>query len=86
MPGIVGITPSNSDNELLERMISSIRHEEWYRIDKYHDSLFGIARVHLGIFNPEPQPIFNEDKSLCIFMDGKIYDSDEERILLTGSG
>jgi asparagine synthase (glutamine-hydrolysing) len=38
-----------------------------------------MARVHLGIFNPEPQPIFNEDKSLFIFMDGKIYDYDKEK-------
>jgi asparagine synthase (glutamine-hydrolysing) len=78
MPGIIGVIPLSLDNELLEHMISSIRHEEWYRIDKYFDPFFGIARVHLGIFNPEPQPIFNEDKSLCIFMDGKIYDYDEE--------
>jgi len=86
MPGIVGITPLSSDDELLEHMISSIKHEEWYQIDKYHDSLFGIARVHLGIFNSEPQPIFNEDKSLCIFMDGKIYDYDEELIKLKDNG
>ena len=86
MPGIVGITPSNLDNELLEHMISSIKHEEWYGLDKYYDSLFGIARVHLGTFNPEPQPIFNEDKSLCIFMDGKIYDYDEELLKLKDKG
>jgi len=78
MPGIVGIIPSGLDNELLEHMISSLMHEEWYQIDKYLDSFFGVARVHLGIFNPEPQPIFNEDKSLCIFMDGKIYDYKKE--------
>jgi asparagine synthase (glutamine-hydrolysing) len=86
MPGIVGITPSNLGNKLLEHMISSVRHEEWYRIEKYLDSFFGIARVHLGIFNPESQPIFNEDKSLCIFMDGKIYDYDEELPKLKAEG
>jgi len=86
MPGIVGITPSNLDNELFEHMISSIKHEEWYQIDKYLDSFFGIARVHLGIFNPGSQPIFNEDKSLCIFMDGKIYDYDEELLKLKAKG
>lgn len=86
MPGIIGIIPSNLDNELSEHMISSIRHEEWYRIDKYLDSFFCIARVHLGIFNPEPQPIFNEDKSLCIFMDGKIYDYNKEYLKLKAKG
>ncbi|KAF5437635.1 asparagine synthase (glutamine-hydrolyzing) [Candidatus Methanophagaceae archaeon] len=86
MPGIVGIISSNVDNELLEQMISSLRHEKWYKVDKYLDSFFGIARVHLGIFNPEPQPIFNEDKSLCIFMDGKIYGYDDEMNELKSEG
>ena len=77
MPGIVGVVPYDSDS-LLERMISSIRYEDWYQINKYSDSFFGIARVHLGIFNPEQQPIFNDDKTLCIFMEGKIYDYEKE--------
>jgi asparagine synthase (glutamine-hydrolysing) len=34
--------------------------------------------VHLGIWNPEPQPIFNEDRSACIFFDGKIYGYEAE--------
>ena len=42
--------------------------------------------MHLGIYNPEPHPIFNEDRSLCIFMDGKIYDYDEELIKLKAKG
>ena len=79
MPGIVGIVSNNStEEELLERMIDSVKHKEWQQIDKQVESPFNIARVHLGIFNPEPQPIFNEDKSLCIFMYGKIYGYEEE--------
>jgi asparagine synthase (glutamine-hydrolysing) len=79
MPGLVGIVSEDGMNEqLLDRMVDSIKHEEFHRVDKYIGSHFGIARVHLGIFNPESQPIFNEDKSLCIFMDGKIYDYEEE--------
>jgi asparagine synthase (glutamine-hydrolysing) len=79
MPGIVGFVSNNStEEELLDRMIDSVKHKEWQRIDKYAEPPFNIARVHLGIFNPEPQPIFNEDKTLCIFMYGKIYDYEEE--------
>jgi len=75
MPGLVGIVSSNGvDGQLLDRMIDSLEHERSYRVDKYLSPGFGIARIHLGIFNPESQPVFNEDKSLCIFMDGKIYD------------
>ncbi len=74
MPGLAGIVQSNADNRhLLDKMINSMRHRQGYRLDSYHDSFFDIARLHLGIFNPESQPIFNEDNSLCIFMEGKIY-------------
>ena len=79
MPGLVGIISENVvDEQLLDRMVNSLKHEKFYRVDKYISSNFGFSRVHLGIFNPEPQPIFNENKSLCIFMDGKIYDYGEQ--------
>ena len=87
MPGLVGIVSENVvDEQLLNRMVESLKHEEFYRVDKYISSNFGIARVHLGIFNPDPQPIFNEDKSLCIFMDGKIYDYEEQLNELKNKG
>lgn len=74
MPGLVGIVSSSGvDGQLLDRMVDSLEHEKSYRVDKYISPGFGIARIHLGIFNPESQPVFTEDKSLCIFMDGKIY-------------
>jgi asparagine synthase (glutamine-hydrolysing) len=75
MPGLVGIVWNKTvDEPLLDNMANSIKHEEWHRLDKYADSFFGGARVSLGTFNPEPQPIFNEDGTICIFMYGKIYD------------
>jgi len=76
MPGICCIAQREGfdEHQLLASMANSIKHEEWYLTDRYSGPFFGIARVHLGIFNPEPQPIFNEDKSLLIFMDGKIFD------------
>lgn len=69
MPGIIGIIPQRN-GQLLDDMVDSITHEEWYSVDRHMGSFFDVARVHLGVFNPEPQPTFNEDKSLCIFMDG----------------
>ncbi|GAI14570.1 unnamed protein product, partial [marine sediment metagenome] len=59
-------------------MADSIRHKPWQKVDKYTEPPFNIARVDLGIFNPEPQPIFNEDKTLCLFMYGKIYGYEQE--------
>ena len=85
MPGLVGLVSGDvRDEQLLDRMIGSIRHEQWYQIDKYIDPPFSIARVHLGTFNPQPQPIFNEDRTLCLFMEGKIYGYDEEKKRLEG--
>src|SRR5450759_4228492 len=79
MPGITGIISENVlDEKLLDRMINSLKHEEFHQVDKYFSQHFACARIHLGIFNPEKQPIFNEDRSLCILLDGKIYDYKEE--------
>lgn len=87
MPGLVGIFSKNKvDEYFINKMINSIKHYDYFKTDKFVESNFGSARVHLGIFNPEPQPIFNEDKSLCIFMDGKIYDYETERKKLTEKG
>jgi asparagine synthase (glutamine-hydrolysing) len=75
MPGLIGFVHKNSSNgKILEKMINSMKHEDFYKVDKFSNSSLGIARVHLNIFNPESQPFFNEDGSLCIFFDGKIYD------------
>jgi len=40
----------------------------------------------LGILNPEAQPIFNEDGSLGIFMDGEVYDYDKQKTKLESNG
>jgi len=65
-------------------MVDSLKHKERYHVDKYFAAPFGIARVHLGIFNPEPQPTFRKDR--FIVFDGKIYgyDSDKEKLKRKG--
>ncbi len=79
MPGLIGIISDNALNEqLLDRMVNSSKHEEFHRVDKYFSQYFACARIHLGIFNPEMQPVFNQDRSLCICIDGKMYGYKEE--------
>lgn len=83
MPGLLGFIHKNSikktnNKNIIEKMIDSIMHESFYKVDKYINSSLGLARVHLDTFNPEKQPIFNGDGSLCIFFDGKIYDYNED--------
>jgi len=80
MPGIICIIDDEKrDESLIDNMCSSIKHEPWYKLEKYVFQQFAVARVHLGIVNPEPQPIFNEDKSLYIFMDGEIFGYETEK-------
>ena len=86
MPGIVAIIGKNIDEKLLSRMTRSIVHEKWQLTDLFWQPPLAIGRVHLGIVNPEPQPIFNESKSICVFMDGEIYGSEEERKQLEKHG
>ncbi|MBC7249629.1 MAG: 7-cyano-7-deazaguanine synthase, partial [Anaerolineae bacterium] len=82
MPGLVGVIGEMSPgirDKLLKDMIRAIRHEDWYQVHHYTDGGIGLGRVSLGILNPEPQPIWNEDRSLCIFMEGEVYDYEGER-------
>ena len=80
MPGIVGMADLTNkiDEKLLDRMGRSVKHEAWYLVDKLVEDHFAISRVHLGILNPESQPIYNEDSSLRIFFDGELFDYEKE--------
>jgi asparagine synthase (glutamine-hydrolysing) len=86
MPGIVAIIGDEVSESLIRIMIASITHEDWQHSDLYVQSPIAIGRVHLGIFNPEPQPIFNEEKSAFIVMDGEIYDYEREKKRLESKG
>lgn len=84
MPGLIIILSKKKqrDEKLLSAMADSLQHEEFHQKMLYDTPPFGVARVHLGTFNPESQPIFNEDRSLCVFMDGKIYGHEKEMDVL----
>jgi asparagine synthase (glutamine-hydrolysing) len=74
MPGICAVVSDRKiRKDLLSRMVGSLRHEDFHLVDQYYSEHFACARIHLGIFNPSSQPLFNEDKSICAMMDGKIY-------------
>jgi len=88
MPGLTGILKKQENalniEDLLARMCKVIKYEDWYKIDTFLDESIGLGRASLGTLNPESQPMFNEDKNLCIMMEGEIYgykDLKEELIL-----
>jgi len=89
MAGIVGYVGEgiiNKEPSLLALMSRAIKYVDSDLIDQWQDGFLGISRVHHGIVNSEEQPLFNEDKSLLILMDGKIYDYESDKRLLYSKG
>jgi len=88
MSGIVGYINNieKASSVLLDSMSESIRYTESARIDKWNDDFVAISRVHHAIINPEPQPIFNEDKSIFSVMFGEVFDYEEQKIKLIHNG
>jgi asparagine synthase (glutamine-hydrolysing) len=77
MCGIVGI--NRKDEPTLSRMLNSITHRGPDGEGKFVDNNFSLGMRRLAIIDPNGgwQPIWNEDKSLCIFMNGEIYNYEE---------
>jgi len=69
-------------------MVLSIKSQDWYLVDKYINDTrtVAIGRANLGILNSERQPIFNENKTLAIFMYREVYDYATEKEELIAKG
>ena len=88
MSGITGYinNTEKSSTTLLDNMSKSIQFLENDCIDKWSDDFLAISRVHHGVINLEPQPIFNEDKSLFIVMEGEVFDYEKQKLKLIHNG
>ncbi len=88
MSGIAGYINNveKAPNALLDSMSESIQFTENDCIDKWSDDFLAISRVHHGVINSELQPIYNEDKSLLIVMDGEVFDYEEQKLKLIHNG
>ncbi len=76
MPGIAGIIDLEGKYELEEKitkMLNRMRHEPWYKVEHFHQKPIAFGRASLGIIDPYPQPVFNQDRSLCLIMCGEVY-------------
>ena len=84
MAGFAGLysnrlSDHDATSKLLSAMAEDIRFASDDLVDAWTGTRLGVTRVHHGVLNPEPQPIFNEDRSLCIVMEGEVFDYDQER-------
>ncbi len=89
MPGLVGFIGDIGQDEaklFIESMASALHEGQRFQKDLFSKGGFGFGRVSLGIVNPEPQPIWNSDGTLCIMMDGEIFGYQELKHTLTARG
>ncbi len=89
MCGICGFAGVD-DNNLLDKMIESLGHRGPDSNGKYNNKKFRIGLGHnrLGIIDLKGgnQPLFNEDKSVCLVCNGIIYNFKELRDELRDKG
>lgn len=77
MPGIVGIVDLEGKFDLEEKitgMLSLMKHEPWYKVEQFYHRPIALGKASPEIIDPYPQPVFNQDKSLCLVMYGEVYD------------
>lgn len=80
MPGLLGIICDNERewvSSLLDDMILAMKLKAWYKVDKFQDDAIGLGLVSLGILKSSPQPLWNENHSVCIMMEGEIFNKDD---------
>ena len=89
MPGIVGfvgIHESEEAQSLLQRMAKALHDQAGFEADLYTAPGLGLGKVSLKISNSEPQPIWNEDHTICIVMEGEIFDYEYQKQELISQG
>ncbi|MBN1568190.1 MAG: hypothetical protein JXA73_10110, partial [Acidobacteria bacterium] len=78
MSGLFGVLSGNLEFNgaaVASRMRAAMSHRNWFVADAYSDESANIhlGRIGIGIFNPEPQPVFSEDGNVVVFMTGEFY-------------
>jgi asparagine synthase (glutamine-hydrolysing) len=76
LPGIAGIIDLEGKYQLEEKitkMLNLMRHEPWYKVERFQQKPTALGRASLGVIDPYAQPAFNQDRSLCLVMSGEIY-------------
>lgn len=89
MCGICGIVEKNKDNkQLMVDMLKIIEHRgpDDYSVYNHKDFCLGHRRLAIIDLNTGNQPIFNEDKSICIIFNGEIYNYKELKTELLQKG
>lgn len=77
MPGIFGYVQNRDRAQgelLLGKMTAALEPEMRFKRDLYIEDGFGFGRASLAIINPEDQPVWNQNHTLAIILEGELYD------------
>lgn len=86
MAGIVGEIGKPVQKSLLSDMVKEMKYTGRDKEDSYSDDFLSITRVNHGVTNSETQPIFSEDGSMFIVMDGEVFDYEKSKQQLINKG
>ncbi|MFN8464157.1 MAG: asparagine synthase-related protein [Caldilineaceae bacterium] len=79
MPGIVGfqgIIGAQAGEALMNALVQALGVEDGYKVDSFTSANLGMGRVHLGLIDKRPQPLWNADHSVALVMTGEIFSWD----------
>ncbi len=87
MPGLVGFVKNISAEQsqrFLADMARALESAPRFHTELHAGDGFGLGRVSLGIVNTQPQPVWNADRTLCLVMEGELYNAAEMAQRLEG--
>jgi asparagine synthase (glutamine-hydrolysing) len=86
--GIVDFSSTENKTVLLEKMIQIIRHRGPDAKGFYENGPVGLGHARLSIIdlNTGDQPVYNEDRSVCVVFNGEIFNYPDIRSELVEKG
>lgn len=86
MTGIVGQINEPLEKNLMKKMSLKLKYTSQEKTDFWEDDFFSIAKVSHNTKSNFNRPIFNEDKSMLIIMEGEVFDYEKEKKFLIEKG
>ena len=77
--GFLNFDQRRSPDNLINDMALAYQPVVQDQIEIYSDNTIHLGRINLGITNPETQPIWDESHTVCLLMEGEIFDYQHQK-------
>ena len=74
------------NKKIITQMLSAMNPRPDYIVDTFCHSDAALGRISQGVFNNDPQPIYDSERRYILFMDGQIFDYNHLKTQLKGEG